>query len=84
MVLLEGPWSRRAIMQRLADAGIATRRAVTAIHETPAYRARLGADLPRLPVTERVARRGLMLPLYPQMTEAEQDEVVAALTEACR
>jgi perosamine synthetase len=83
MVLLEGPWSRRAIMQHLADAGIATRRAVTAIHETPAYRARLG-DLPRLPVTERVARRGLMLPLYPQMTEAEQDEVIAALVAACR
>jgi len=39
------------------------------------------SDLRRgdLPVTERVAESCLSLPLYPEMTEAQQDAVVAAI-----
>jgi dTDP-4-amino-4,6-dideoxygalactose transaminase len=81
MVLLEGPWSRRALMQHLLDRGIASRRAVTAIHLAPPYRDL--ASGAQLPVTEHVARRGLMLPLFPEMTEEEQDQVIEALTGAC-
>jgi perosamine synthetase len=42
------------------------------------------ADLPRvsLPVTERLTRDSLVLPLFHQMTEAEQDRVVDVLREA--
>jgi perosamine synthetase len=81
MVLLEGPWPRREVMVRMLDQGIATRRAVTAIHELAAYQGR--ATRP-LPVTEEIARRGLILPLFPDLAEAEQDEVVAALASALR
>ena len=81
MVRLEGPWSRREVMVRLLERGIATRRAVTAIHELAAYR---GRSTRALPVTEAVARCGLILPLFPDLTDAEQDEVVAALLDACR
>jgi perosamine synthetase len=80
MVVLEGPWCRRAVMQHLFERGIDSRRGVSAIHRTPAYR-RLYPGL-SLPVSEHLARRGLILPLYPQMTEQEQDRVVEALREA--
>jgi dTDP-4-amino-4,6-dideoxygalactose transaminase len=81
MVLLEGPWPRREVMEALHRRGIATRRAVMAIHLTPYYRQRF-TPVP-LPATEHIARRGLCLPLFPQLTDAQQDEVVAALHEAC-
>lgn len=82
MVVLEGPWCRRAVMQHLLERGIDSRRGVSAIHRTPAYR-RLYPDL-SLPVSEHLARRGLILPLYPQMSEEEQDRVVEALRDALR
>lgn len=81
MVLLDEAWPRRELMVRMLERGIATRRAVTAIHELAAHRARATRPLPS---SEAIARRGLILPLYPGLTEAEQDEVVAALLEACR
>jgi dTDP-4-amino-4,6-dideoxygalactose transaminase len=31
---------------------------------------------------ERLARRGLCLPLHPTMTESQQDQVIAALQQA--
>jgi perosamine synthetase len=41
------------------------------------------ADLPpvHLPVTEQLTAETLILPLYHQMTEADQDRVVAVLHE---
>ena len=35
-----------------------------------------------LPVTERIANDSLILPLYHEMTDAEQDRVVDAIVEA--
>jgi dTDP-4-amino-4,6-dideoxygalactose transaminase len=35
-------------------------------------------------VTEKASDNSLLLPLYPQLTEAEQDQVVAALEKALR
>ena len=51
---------------------------IMAAHLEPAY-----ADHPRapLPVTERLTRHSLILPLFHTMTEAQQDRVVAALRE---
>ena len=50
------------------------------IHLQPAYRylATPGA----LPVTEQVAQEILSLPLYPEMTDAQVDEVAAAVRRA--
>ena len=72
---------RLEVMQRMLDRGVATRAALTAMHLQPAH---LPADgqAPKLPVTEELSRRGLMLPLYPQLSEAEQDRVVRELLEA--
>jgi dTDP-4-amino-4,6-dideoxygalactose transaminase len=34
------------------------------------------------PISERIARDCLTLPLFPEMTEGQQDRVIAALHEA--
>jgi perosamine synthetase len=84
MVLLPGRTTereRQRVMQSMLDQGIATRAALTAIHLQPAHRPP-GGQPPVLPVTEELSRRGLMLPLFPQLSEAEQDRVVKELLRA--
>jgi len=71
--------SRSEIMADLAAAGIATRRGVMAIHLEPFYRDMYPTL--SLPVTERATDRTLLLPLYADMTETEQDMVVRALND---
>ena len=51
------------------------------VHHQPAYSSRLGPSRPLLPVTERIATEILSLPLYPQLTDQEQDLVIAAVEE---
>jgi perosamine synthetase len=69
---------RDTLLQRLLDAGIAAKRGVMTAHREPTYVEAFG---PRsLPISERASDRSLLLPLFPSMTEAEQDHVVAALT----
>jgi dTDP-4-amino-4,6-dideoxygalactose transaminase len=64
-------------------AGIATRRGIRCAHHEPAYRREpWRAGSAGLAESERLERSVLILPLYPQMTDAEQDEVVARLTAA--
>lgn len=78
--LLLGPGCalpRDIVADALSLAGIDTRPGLTAIHTEPLYTA--GAAPPSLPGTERVAARGLMLPLYPELTEAEVDRVCEVL-----
>jgi dTDP-4-amino-4,6-dideoxygalactose transaminase len=48
------------------------------LHLQPAY-AHLGYRPGELPVTEEVAATCLSLPLYPEMSDAQQDVVVAAV-----
>jgi perosamine synthetase len=71
------PGTRERVMAGLADAGIASRRGVMAIHLEPLYQDR--PLVQPLPETERAAADTLLLPLYAGLTEPEQDHVVAAL-----
>lgn len=66
--------SRDALMQKLLDAGIATRRGVMAAHLEAPYR----KMYPRLslPETEAATNRTIALPLYHQMTGRQQDFVI--------
>jgi perosamine synthetase len=88
---------QRQIMQTMLDAGIATRRGVMCSHREPAYarepwscgsgdgRCRCsGGHCERLIESERAQDHTIILPLYHQMTEADQDRVVAALASCCR
>jgi dTDP-4-amino-4,6-dideoxygalactose transaminase len=74
--LLPGaPVGRTELMRRLLADRIATRRGVMAIHEEPAYAGAAG-DLPH---TEAATRSSLMLPLFPGLSDEEQDHVIDCL-----
>jgi dTDP-4-amino-4,6-dideoxygalactose transaminase len=81
-VRLQPPRQREAIMAELANRGIATRRGVMAIHLEPYYRG-LYPRL-RLPVTEQCAEETLLLPLFPGLTDDEQELVAESLLRAGR
>jgi dTDP-4-amino-4,6-dideoxygalactose transaminase len=63
---------RTELMRRLLLDGVATRRGVMAIHEEAAY----AGDQSRLEHTEAAAREMLMLPLFPDLSEEQQDYVI--------
>lgn len=75
------PVSRNDLLRRLADAGVSARRGTMAAHLEPAYHD--VAHRP-LPVTERLTSRTLILPLFHDLTEAEQDLVVSVIADAAR
>jgi dTDP-4-amino-4,6-dideoxygalactose transaminase len=72
---------QRGVMQVMLDRGIATRRGIMCIHREAPY---AGTARFLLPVSEAAQDRTILLPLFPQMTEAEQDQVVAGLADAVR
>ena len=68
---------RDELMQELLEQGISTRRAIMAIHREQPYSAERWEST--LPNTELATDSGLILPLFHEMTEAEQDYVIEAL-----
>ena len=70
------PISRDTLLNRLAEAGISARRGIMASHLEPAY---AGAASTPLPVTERITNDSLVLPLYHDLSEADQDRVIDVL-----
>jgi len=75
------PVSRDDLMCRLAEAGVSARRGIMASHLEPAYQH--VARRP-LPVTERLTAQTLILPLFHDLTEPEQDLVISVITSASR
>lgn len=73
------PATRNELLERLLQQGISARRGIMAAHLEPAYagRARGGTrGKASLPVTERVERRSLILPMFHEMTDEQQGRVV--------
>jgi len=81
LVSPKAPVNRNTLIQRLAEQGISSRRGIPPIHREPYMKKRLDREV-SLPVSDDISERTLILPLYPQMTDAEQDQVVAALETA--
>jgi dTDP-4-amino-4,6-dideoxygalactose transaminase len=77
--VLDRPELREPVRDLLREQGVQTSVLYPAIHEFTAY---LGAKPGGLPRAERVARAQLTLPLFPHMTDADQDRVVSALAGA--
>jgi dTDP-4-amino-4,6-dideoxygalactose transaminase len=78
--LPEGSVLRRdELLARLAAEGVSARRGIMASHLEPAYE---GEPRPSLPITERLTRDSLILPLFHDLGEADQDHVVAVLAGA--
>lgn len=69
---------QRAVMQKLLDRGIATRRGIMCSHREKPY----ANEKPRhdLRQSELAQDRAILLPIYAQMTEEEQVKVTVALT----
>ncbi|MEU4424441.1 DegT/DnrJ/EryC1/StrS family aminotransferase [Actinoplanes sp. NPDC024001] len=78
-VLLDGfPVSRDEVLTELAARGVSARRGIMAAHLEPAY-----ADVTPgpLPVTERITRESLILPLHHKLTDADQEHIVGVLRD---
>lgn len=79
-VSLDAGFDQQAVMQRMLDAGVASRRGIMCIHLEAAHADLvLPHDLAR---SERARDHSLLLPLFAQMDDALQDAVVAALADA--
>ncbi len=85
---------QKKVMQKMLDAGISTRRGVMCMHREPAFTKEpwscgdescncVDGTCKRLSQSEIAQDRSMILPLYHQMTETEQDIVVDKLREAC-
>lgn len=71
---------RRAVFQGMRDAGIGVNVHYIPIHTQPYYRD-LGFKPGDYPAAERYYAHAVSLPLFPAMTEAQQDRVAAVLRE---
>jgi dTDP-4-amino-4,6-dideoxygalactose transaminase len=69
---------RRGVYEALHERGIRVQVHYVPIYRHPAY----AADPADFPLTEGVYGELLSLPLFPDLTEPEQDDVVAALADA--
>jgi len=73
---------QRQVMQFMLGRGVATRRGVMCAHREGAY-----ADVPRtwqLTDSEQAQDRCIILPLFHQLTEEDQNYVVEKLRDACQ
>ena len=94
-VRLPAGCDQQQVMQIMLDAGVATRRGVMCAHREIAYGSGTWScgnasecDCPagtcsRLSESEKAQDHTIILPLFHQMTDADQDKVVAVLQEAC-
>jgi UDP-4-amino-4-deoxy-L-arabinose-oxoglutarate aminotransferase len=70
---------RDALIAALAAEGVGAGLHFTPVHMHSWYREKYGFAAGSLPVTERVGERILSLPLYPLLSDADQDRVVDAV-----
>ena len=75
--------TRKAVMDAMMKEGIGTGVSYEAIHLTTLFR-RKGFREGMFPISERIARETLTLPLYPEMRETDVDRVCAALKRVLR
>ncbi|SDG10215.1 perosamine synthetase [Lentzea fradiae] len=73
----DGP-DQLQVLSGLAERGVSARRGIMASHLEPAYDGHPSAPLP---VTEVFTARTVILPLFHELTESEQDKVVSALAD---
>jgi dTDP-4-amino-4,6-dideoxygalactose transaminase len=71
---------QRAVMQRMLDDGVATRRGVMNAHLEGAYPPGTWRAAGPLTRSEEAQATAVVLPLFHQMTDGEQERVVNALT----
>ncbi len=75
----DAPITRDRLMQELLDRGVSSRRGIMAIHRESPYRSERWDA--RLPVTDLVTDTTMVLPLFHEMAEEEQDFVIECLKQ---
>jgi len=75
---------RDAFMQGMKDRNIGTGLHYRAVHLYPYYREQFGFKRGDFPITETISDRIVSLPLFPAMTDADQDRVIAAMDDLFR
>jgi perosamine synthetase len=73
---------RDAVMERLAEDGIASKPYLPCIHLQPYWRERFGTREGMFPMAEDASRRSLALPFHTRLTTGEQERVADALRRA--
>jgi perosamine synthetase len=81
-VRLAPPLEQRRVMQRMLDEGVATRRGVMNVHRERAYPKESWRATGMLTRGEQAQDTAIVLPLFHQMTVADQDRVAASLRRA--
>lgn len=74
---------RDLVLSRLRERGVAATFHFVPLHSAPAGK-KLGRSVGKLPVTEDLSARLLRLPIYDSIEPAEQDHVLATLTDVMR
>ena len=77
-----GPGRQRGVMQRLLDEQISTRRAALNAHRERAYPAGTWRAAGSLARSEEAQETAVVLPLFHQLSHAEQDRVIDAVRRA--
>jgi dTDP-4-amino-4,6-dideoxygalactose transaminase len=77
----DAPLERNDLLAALRARGIAAKPGIMSIHREPAFHGRCAGALPS---SEQASDRSLLLPLYPELTETEQNEVIAGVRAAAR
>jgi dTDP-4-amino-4,6-dideoxygalactose transaminase len=75
----DSPMSRNAIMLELEQTGIQSRPGTLAVHTTGYYRNRYKLRPEDCPMSWRAQEQTMTLPLFPGMTDEQQDQVANAL-----
>jgi perosamine synthetase len=78
----DSPVRREVLMQRLLERGISTRRGVMAIHRQPPYQHPRWDNV--LPETNSASDETLILPLFHQMSEEQQDYIIESIHDCGR
>jgi dTDP-4-amino-4,6-dideoxygalactose transaminase len=76
----DAPLTRDELLEGLTAQNIGTGVHYRAVHLHPFYRERYGLAPDDFPVANMISERTISLPLGPNVTEADQDDVAAALT----
>ncbi|WVM94100.1 UDP-4-amino-4,6-dideoxy-N-acetyl-beta-L-altrosamine transaminase [Halopseudomonas pachastrellae] len=74
--------SHREVFEQLRERGIGVNLHYIPVHTQPYYTA-MGFAADDFPQSMAYYREAISLPMYHSLTEAQQDEVVASLTEVC-
>lgn len=84
VITLDSKRARDTMMTKLAEKGIGTRQGTSAVHLLGYYHKKYGLEDSDLPASAQADRTTLALPMYPQMTDAEQDYVIENVRQVVR